>query len=93
MDKLPEKLNALFWDINVQNFNPVDYPYYTIIRILEFGDEDAFAWLKASFSEEQIKCVIKSKKHLSQRSSNFWAIVYGIPAGEIASLTNKVFAI
>jgi len=93
MYKLPENLNTLFWDINVQNFYPADYPEYTISRILELGDEHAFAWLKANFSEKQIAGVIKSNKQLSKRSSNFWAIVYGIPVDEIASLTNKVSAI
>lgn len=93
MNKLPENLNTLFWDINVQNFYPVDYPEYSISRILEIGDEHAFAWLKENFSEKQIANVIKSNKQLSKKSSNFWAIVYGIPAEEVASLTDKVFTI
>ncbi|NWG29840.1 MAG: hypothetical protein HXY48_15095 [Ignavibacteriaceae bacterium] len=93
MNILPENLNTLFWDINVQNFDPADYPEYTISRILEYGDENAFAWLKANFSENQIARVIKTNKQLSKKSSNFWAIVYKIPANEIASLTNNVSAV
>jgi hypothetical protein len=93
MNIMPENLNTLFWDINVQNFDPADYPEYTISRILEYGDENAFAWLKANFSEIQIARVIKTNKQLSKKSSNFWAIVYKIPANEIASLTNNVSAV
>ena len=36
----PRYLCPLFWDINVETFNPVSYPEYTILRILEHGEVD-----------------------------------------------------
>jgi hypothetical protein len=89
MQQLPESLNALFWDINIQKFNPFDYPVYTIARILEFGDEEAFGWLKSNFSEETIKNVIKSNRQLSPRSANFWAVIFNVPINKVFSL-NKL---
>jgi hypothetical protein len=89
---IPHDLRPLFWDTNIENFNPADYPAYTIARVLEFGDEKAIAWLKATFSESQIVEVVRTERRLSRKSANFWALVYntaarrcGAPAG--ASLT------
>ena len=51
---ISQEFHALFWDINLDEFNPADYPKYTIGRILELGDEEAVAWMRQTFSEEEI---------------------------------------
>ena len=86
MNKIPKYLHYLFWDINVESVNPLEYPQYTISRVLEFGDEHGLAWIKETFSEEQIKSVIKSERRLSPKSANFWALVYNIPLCEVTVL-------
>ena len=83
---VPENLRALFWDINLDNFNANSYPEYTIARVLEFGDENAIAWLKEAFPENGIKEVIRTERRLSRRSANFWALVYRIPSYEVTAL-------
>ena len=86
MKRIPKYLRSLFWDTNIDTFDPVEYPRYTIGRILEFGDEKAMIWLKRAFSERQITDVIKSEHRLTPKSANFWASVYGIPSSEVAAL-------
>jgi hypothetical protein len=83
---IPQELAALFWDIKREDFDPAAHPDYTIGRILESGDEQAVAWLRRFFSEAQIKEVIRSERRLTRKSANFWALVYGIPAGQVAAL-------
>ncbi len=83
---IPKDLTTLFWDTNLDNFEPVSHPDYTIGRILEFGDDRAYAWLKASFPEPEIVRVLKSERRLTRRSANFWALIYQIPAAEVAAL-------
>ncbi len=83
---VPQHLRAFFWDINTDSFEPNAYPEYTILRILELGDEKAVAWLRAEFSEDAITKVLRGDRRLSPRSANFWALVYGIPPEEIAAL-------
>jgi hypothetical protein len=89
MKQIPKDLEHLFWDVKIETFNPLEYSRYTISRILEYGDVEAAAWLKEIFSESEIKSTIKSNKKLSPKSANFWAIIYGIPTGEIAALKNN----
>jgi hypothetical protein len=83
---IPQKLRALFWDVGSQAFDPVAFADYTIFRVLEYGDEEAVAWLREAFSEDAIKKVISNEQRLSRRSANFWALAYQIPPNEVAAL-------
>ena len=79
-------LHTLFWDVDVSAFEPSEYPDYTILRVLELGDQDAVRWLRATFSEEQILKVLRTERRLSRKSANFWALIYGIPPDAVAAL-------
>jgi uncharacterized protein DUF6922 len=83
---IPSHLRTLFWDADLERFNPAVYPDYTIFRILEYGDKDAVAWLRNAFSADQICGVLRTERRLSQKAATFWALVYGIPAHEAAAL-------
>lgn len=86
---IPSNLRTLFWDANLDTFIPEDYPDYTIFRVLELGDEAAIAWLRQTFSETEIRRVLKSEHRLTPRSATFWALVYGVPSREVAALTSR----
>jgi hypothetical protein len=83
---IPEYLRSFFWDIKADEFDPVSHPDYAIARVLEYGDEQAFIWLKQTFPPSAIVRVIREEHRLSRRSANFWALVYDIPAVEVAAL-------
>jgi hypothetical protein len=79
----------LFWEIDAEDFDPRSYPRYTIGRVLEWGDERAYAWLQETFSEIQIENVIRGERRLTRRSANFWSLVYGLPRDEVAALAPR----
>jgi len=83
---IPQDLRPLFWDTNLDNFNPASYPAYTIARVLEYGDEKAIAWLRSTFTEAQIVETLRAERRLTRKSANFWALIYRIPSEEIAAL-------
>ena len=83
---IPQHLHTLFWDVNLDNFNPTAYPDYTIARILEYGDNQAVTWMRAAFGEAEIRRVISTERRLSRKSANFWALVYGIASDDVAAL-------
>jgi len=84
---IPNHLHHLFWDIDVRAFVPEDYPDYTIGRILEYGDEAAYCWLKENFSEERIKDTICRERRFTRKSATFWALVYEVSPDKVCSLT------
>jgi hypothetical protein len=83
---IPNNLRAFFWEVDADRFDPHEYRDYVIGRILELGNDTAVAWMKSTFTEEQIKKVIREDRHLSPKSATFWALMYRIPAEEIAAL-------
>ncbi len=83
---IPQDVRPLFWDTNLDKFDPASYPAYTIARVLEYGDDKAIRWLRDTFSETQIVEVLRTERRLSRKSANFWALVYHVPAEEIAAL-------
>lgn len=83
---IPRDIRPLFWDVNLENFDPHAYPSYTVARILEYGDRPAIAWLRETFSEDQIVAVLRTERRLSRRSANFWALVYHLPVEHVAGL-------
>lgn len=83
---VPEFLRTLFWDIDVDAFIPEDWPGYAIFRVLEYGDEEAVAWMRQTYPESEIRGVIRTERRLTRKSANFWALVYGIDQHEVAAL-------
>jgi hypothetical protein len=86
---IPSNLQALFWDTNLGTFTPEAYPDYTIFRVLELGDEAAVTWLRQTFAEAEIRRVLKGERRLSEKSANFWALVYRVPSREVAALNGS----
>jgi len=83
---IPRYLQTLFWDTDLAIFQPEAYPDYTIFRVLEDGDQSAVAWLRKTFSENEIRRVLCAEHRLSRKSATFWALVYGVPSDKVAAL-------
>ena len=83
---IPKHFRSLFWDTNLEEFDPTAYPVYTIGRVLEHGDEEAVAWLLRIFTKEEIREVLRNDQHLSPFSANFWALFFELPVREVAAL-------
>jgi hypothetical protein len=83
---IPSNLHSLFWDIDVAVFSPESHPDYTILRVLELGDEAAFEWLRQTFPDSEIRRVLSTERRLSEKSATFWALVYGVPSADVAAL-------
>lgn len=86
---ITSNLQTLFWDTNLDTFRPEAYPDYTIFRVLELGDEAAVAWLRKTFSDAEIRRVLSTEPRLSEKSANFWALVYKVPSREVAALNGS----
>lgn len=83
---IPRDLRLLFWDTNINDLDPKTYPRYVIERVLEYGEEDAVAWMRGAFTRDQILEVLRTDRNLTPLSANFWAILFGVPAADVAAL-------
>ena len=87
---IPKELIPFFWEVDADSFDPHEYSGYTIGRILELGTEPAISWMKKTFTEEEIKKVIRENPGLSPKSATYWALLYDIPTEEVAALGNRI---
>lgn len=85
---ITRELQPLFWDTDLNRFDPQAHPDYAIFRVLEYGDENAVVWMQQTFRDALIRRVIRSERRLSLKSANFWSLRYGIPHAEVAALTH-----
>ena len=86
---VPQHVRPLFWDTDLATFDARAFPRYTIERVLEHGDEHDVAWLLTLFSRDEIRDVLRTARRLSARSANFWALVFGVAAPEVAGLDRE----
>jgi len=71
---LASYVRKYFWEIDPEKAVPKRYPEYYITRILEYGDEKAFTWLKIVYGKKKIKSVVRKGK-LSLKSQTYWRLV------------------
>lgn len=70
---------ALFWDTNIKNIDPVLHKRYIIERVLKLGDLDDYRAMRNEYSAEDVKNVIlEERSDLDPRSINFWCRNFGI---------------
>ena len=86
---IPAHLHTLFWDVNLDTFQPEAYPGYTIFQVLEYGDDENVTWMRRTFPESEIRRVLCAEHRLTRKSANYWALVYGIPASEVSALSES----
>jgi hypothetical protein len=86
---IPQHLRPFFWEVNPDSFDPRDHAKYVIGRLLDQGTDQAVAWMKATFREDEIKKVIREDRRLSPKSATYWALVYEIPTEEVTALSNQ----
>ncbi|MEK7076828.1 MAG: hypothetical protein AAB967_01205 [Patescibacteria group bacterium] len=77
MTRIGKQVQKYFWDVDTDTLDPGKHKRYIIERILEMGDETAARWLRSTFSNEDIRGVVKRAKGLSKKSICFWQLMLG----------------
>lgn len=74
-----DAIKPYFWDTDVSALDTKKHRRYIIERILELGDEQAFAWLYERFSRRELISAVEESRRLSPKSANFWRLVLTRP--------------
>jgi hypothetical protein len=81
--RLPEFLRPYFWETDFAGLRLPEQQSYVIERVLEYGDDRAIHWLKATFEPETIAEVVRHSRRISRNTANLWALVLDIPKEQI----------
>ena len=70
-----------------------EHPDYTILRILEWGDDEAVAWMRANLSEADIRGGSpdpENRRCVRKSVNSSWVLADGIsPTDSVAALSNS----
>ncbi len=83
MKKLPKFLKKYFWDVEFKEIDLRKRRVYVLKRILEYGDEQAVAWMRKNFKKPEIRNLLTNYRGCSLKSANFWAFLLDIPKEEV----------
>ncbi len=86
--KIPLRFKSLFWDVD-DRFDPSQYPYHTIQRILDKGDQESVRWVRMNFGDELIKKTLELNRDFNEGTGNFWRLFLNIPTNKIACLNPR----
>lgn len=90
MEKIPQFLQKYFWDVEFLTLDIKKHSQFVIERILEYGDKKSIKWMEDNFPSEEIKNTLSISKNLSQKSANFWQLIFDLDKNKILCL-NKSF--
>ncbi|MGB3479657.1 MAG: hypothetical protein WBB67_10905 [bacterium] len=83
MKKLPKFLKKYFWDVEFKEIDLLKRRVYVLKRILEYGDEQAVAWMWKNFKKPEIRNLLTNYRGYSLKSANFWAFLLDIPKEDV----------
>lgn len=86
MKALPKFLEKYFWDVEFKKLNFEENKYFITERLLEYGDTRALSWLLNHVKKETIRNILFTKRGLSPKSANFWAIFFNLPRNKVLCL-------
>jgi len=78
--KIPPYITRCLWSFDLNNFNLEKHKELVITQVLNYGDWQGVKWLYKTYSEEDIKEVIKHPRRglWFKRVLNFWQIMLKI---------------
>ena len=86
INKLPKSFKKFFWDVDFEKIDtPVRYQF-VIQRLLDKGDEKAVRWVRANYSDKEVKDTFARLRDFNPKIANFWSLFLNIPKREILCL-------
>lgn len=78
---------GLFWDVDVENLDPVKHQKFIIERVLLHGAPSDVLTVLRVFPRSVLINTIKSSRKLDKKSANYWALHFNIPKPEVSCLS------
>ncbi len=70
---------TLFWDVDLNKLDFKNSADFIIERVLNYGDNKDFIYLKKIYGLPRIKKVAKETNYINKKNINFWSIILNIP--------------
>lgn len=74
----PNNFKELFWDVNIDHLKLDEHRDFIIERVLNMGNGNELLWLWATYSESDIRMLIKKSRVLSKKTARCWQNYFGL---------------
>jgi hypothetical protein len=80
MNNPPAFLQPFLWSYDLSRMDIRTHKDIIIKNILDYGTAEATTWMKATYSEDDIKDVIAKtpRSDWSKKSISLWSMIYGV---------------
>ena len=78
--EIPPKMRWLFWSYDINSLDLEKDRDYIISQVLNYGTWDDVRWLLKTYSEEEIKKIVKKPQRglWFEKVLNFWTTIFNI---------------
>jgi len=83
---VPEFVRPFLWDVDLAKLDLNKHQQFIIERILEYGGDLAYAWLKTTYSIDDIVQALKKSRRLSHKTANYFSLLYQVNPQEVKCL-------
>lgn len=75
---IPNFLQPFLWSYDISKMDKSKHKKIIIKNILDFGNTEAFVWLKKNYTENEIQETIKQtiQTEWDKKSINLWSLIY-----------------
>ena len=80
---------ALFWDLDMNKFDPAKAPNIVVQRVVERGMVSDWQAMFNMFGVDEVKKIIRDLSYLSDRNMSFVSILFEIPINELKCFKRK----
>lgn len=91
INKIPKIRPFLLWDVDLKNFDYIDYKRIVIERVCMLGDLNDFLEIVRFYGMETIKEELLQSVELDKKTLNFFSQYFKIPEDKFKCYTRKAF--
>ncbi len=75
---LPAGVRGLLWDVDPTVVDVRRHARFMIRRVLDYGDARDINWLRRTYSDDEIRSVVRAQRGLARKTLVFWNCHYAL---------------
>jgi hypothetical protein len=81
--QIPSWLKIYFWDVSLEELDPIKHRSFIICRLLNEGDQHSLTWLFTTYSKEVIRDTVKASRSLTVKTARCWQNYFDLKEDEL----------
>jgi hypothetical protein len=75
---LPLGVRELLWDVDPTVVDVRRHAHFIVRRVLDYGDARDLDWLRRTYTDDEIRSVVRARRGLARKTLVFWNCHYAL---------------